>query len=146
MPIGDLYDIGQIIDKTLIAYREVPVYDSPPDTSHVPKKIATVLAGNPVGVVYSYLGIDPSKNRPVVWLQFAPDVAWGHWYYTPFDGSLFDLSAFQQQGVLSVVEQAAQDAEDNKEWYEKVLDKVLPIAVIAILGSAAIRGYLSRGK
>lgn len=146
MPIGDLYNIGQLIDKTLIAFREVPVYDSPPDINHVPVKIATVHPGNPVGVVYSYLGIDPSKNRPVVWLQFAPDVAWGHWYYTPFDGSLFDLSAFQQQGVLSVIEQAAQDAEDNKEWYEKVLDRVLPIAVVVLLGSAAIRGYLSRGK
>jgi hypothetical protein len=145
---GDLYDTAKVLEKTLVAARDVPVYDGVPRGTYKPKQIGIVKSGKPIGIVYSFADADPTKNRPVLWWMFYPSSSTSGYYYTPHDAANFSLSALRSQGVISVAEQIAEDKakEDdaNKEWYEKILDRIVPIGVGVIVGVAVIKGLLSR--
>lgn len=143
MPV-DLYDAGQVIDKTLIAAGEVSVYSGVPRAGYMPTKIGTVQAGDPVGIVYGYINADVSDNRPNLWWMFHPTADWKKPYYAPHAGGLYDVGALRQQGVLSLTEQAQKEADANEPWYEKILGQVLPVVAITFIGVAFIRGYMSR--
>jgi hypothetical protein len=144
MPIGDLYDATQIIGKTLVAATDVPVYSLPPSANQNAVQIGIVKQGNPVGVVYSYLDADPSQNLTTLWWQFYPASNWSGYFYAPHQSGLYDVAALQQQGVLSLTEQAKQQEEANKPWYEKILDQALPVIALTILGAVAIGAYIKR--
>ncbi len=142
--MGDLYDAGQVLEKTLIAAKDLPIYSSYPTLSNpTPLKTGLVKSGNPAGTVYSYIDADPTQKRDTLWWVFYP-VGSGNYYYMPHHKGDFDVSTLNQQGVISVEDQIKQQQEDNKPWYQQITDKVLPIALIAILGGAVIRGVLSK--
>jgi hypothetical protein len=133
--MGEIYDAGAIIDKTLIAKQRVPVYREPKD--HF-KPFGAVEPGNSVGVVYSYLEPNPSQDRSRLWWMF-----WDgryNQYYAPHDPNYYSVSALKQQGVLS--EQDKLDA--ALPWYEQLIKKYGPWVLGAGLLYAGVRGYLSR--
>jgi hypothetical protein len=138
-----LYDPAKILEKTLVAARDMKVYLHPPDKYNKGEELGIVKKGDPVGIVYSWLAPDPIKNRSVLWWMFYPASAYSKYYYAPHDEDDFDLSALRQQGVISVGEQIEEDKkkeeEENKEWYEKLFDKALPAVIGVVLGIAAIR-------
>lgn len=144
--MADIYDVSQVVDKTLTAVKEIPVYDSYPTAGHTPKQIGVVRAGYPAGIVYSWINADPGQNRGTIWWMFWPATDGGNYYFIPHNKGWFDIAALREQGVITVEEEQQQEEEENKEWYEKVLDRILPVAVVAILGAAAIRGFLSARK
>lgn len=140
----DYYDAWEIVDKTLVAAQEVNIFDGAPRAGYTPTKIGTVKAGNPVGVVYSYLEADLAQNRQTLWWMFHPTAEWRKPYYAPHASGLYDVDALRQQGVLSLTEQAQKEADANKPWYERILGQVLPVAAVVVIGAAFIRGYMSR--
>lgn len=140
---GDVYSVAEVIDKTLIAAKDVPVYDYPGKTGKV---IGTTKKGYPVGVVYAWIQESPQEGGRIWWM-FWPASNYDNYFYTPHEANAFDVDALRQQGVLNVEER--KDAEDdaNKEWYErlgeKALEYAIPIALIIGLGGPAIRGLFS---
>lgn len=140
---GNLYDPQQVVDKTLTAIKDLPVYDTYPRTGVVPKQIGTVKAGNPAGIVYSYLNPDATQGRNELWWMFYP-VGSGPYYFMPHHVGDFDVSALNQQGVISVQDQITQQQEADKPWYMQIVDKIIPIGLTAIVGVAIIKGVLSK--
>lgn len=143
--MADLYDAGQVIDKTLVALKDLPVYDTYPRTGVTPKQIGTITSGNPAGTVYSYIDADTTQGRQALWWMFYPVSDFNsNYYYMPHAQGDFDVSALNQQGVISVADQVKQQQEANKPWYTQIVDQIIPVALIAILGGAVIRGVLSK--
>lgn len=145
MPEVGAYDVGDIIGKTLVAAKDLPVYDFPDD----PKKvIGAIKKGNPVGIVYAWLNANPEEGRNAIWWQFSPATNYGSYYYAPHDSTAFDLSSLQAQGVLTIEEKKKKEEYDNMEWYEKaihlVVNKAVPIILIVGLGAPLIKGLVSR--
>lgn len=132
--MSDLYNAADIIDKTLIATKKIPVYKNAVDGAEV---AGYVNAGQPVGVVYAWLAANPGMNRSGLWWAFWP--VNGMYYYAPHIEGNFSVSALKQQGVISTEEKIkqAQEAENeaNKTWYDKIISKYwwIPIAGIAIM-------------
>lgn len=126
IPIIHGFSIGQLFDKTILAERKVYIY-------HYPEAGATaigyVMPGNAIGVLYSYLAPDFSKNRDRYWLMFyGPVDGVTDAYYVPFNDADFDWSSIQQQGAITVLQQQAQkeqqEKEENTPWYEKLANWV----------------------
>ena len=105
-----LYDPSQIVGITLYAKQNIPVYRGNQLPNGTP--FATVNAGQPVGVVYSYV----MEGSDLFWMFY--DHSNGA-YYSKHGNYSYDVSAIQQQGALSVEEEVAQQAaqdEANNSW------------------------------
>ena len=142
----DLYDVRDVVDKTLTAKIDIPVCDSYPTTGYTPKQIGIVRAGFPAGIVFSWINADPGEGRSTLWWMFYPATTYGDYYFIPHNKGWFDVANLREQGVITIEEEREQEEESNKPWYEKLSDKLLPIIVITVLGAAAIRGYFSNRK
>jgi len=139
--MSEIYNADQIIDKTLFAAKTVRVYDWP-DESFAAVKAVTV--GDPVGRVYSWVTGTPGISKYGLWWMLWPETPGGDYLYVPHKEGDFSITALQQQGALTPEQIRALKEEQNKAWYNEILSQALPYATIAILGAAAIRGYLSR--
>lgn len=139
-----IYSAEDIVDKTLFALKDLPYYDSVPSSYSAPRVIGVIDAGTPAGQVYSWIDANPVQNRDVLWWQFYPSGFSSQYFYMPHHKGDFDMQALAAQGVLSEEEKRAAEAEANKTWYEKLFDRVIPVAAIVILGAAVIRGYFSK--
>lgn len=131
--MSDIYSASDIIGQTLYAKVNVPIYAGADDTAI---KIGEVKAGNPIGVVYTYLNVNPAMHRSDVWWAFISGD--GMWYYTPHVAGRFDLSAVKANGILSIDEKAKAAAEAEKlanmPWYERLITKsIAPIVIGAAL-------------
>lgn len=143
--MSDLYNADNVVDKTLIALRRLPVYSDVPRKGSNPPIVGYTTAGKPIGIVYSYITADPTQNRSTLWWMFWPGTGYGgQYFYIPHNVGDFDVNALKQQGVLTLEEQRQQEEEANKEWYEKILDRIVPIGVGVIIAGAVIKGVLSR--
>lgn len=138
------YSADEIVDKTLFTKKSLPYYDSVPSKYNTATVIGTIGAGLAAGQVYSYIDADPYENRDTLWWMFYPGGLSGNYYYMPHRQGDFDMAKLEAQGVLSEEQKRIAEADANKKWYEKLFDKALPAVVIAIVGAAAVRGYLSR--
>lgn len=145
-----IYNSDDIIEKTLFAAQRVPVYDNaPPYRSANP--IGYVEPGNPVGIVYSYLQADPTRQRANLWWMFYPSSqTFGKNYYAEQVPGYYDVSKLREQGVISLEEQKEQEETANLPWYEQLIVKygkpILIGGVATMLAVAAIKGYFSRPK
>lgn len=143
---GDMYSVAEVIDKTLVAAKDVPVYDYPGSSGKV---IGTTKKGYPVGVVYAWIQETPQEGGKVWWM-FWPASNYDNYFYAVHDKDAFDVDALRQQGVLNVQERKEAENDKNKEWYERLaeitLKAIVPVALVIGLGGPAIKGLLSRGK
>ena len=143
--MSDLYNANDIVDKTLIALKRLPVYTDVPRSGSIPKAAGYTTPNQPIGVVYSYINADPIQNRGTLWWMFWPGQNYGgNYFYIPHNVGDFDVSSLKQQGVLTLEEQRELEEQKNKEWYEKIVDRIIPVGVAVILGGAVIKGLLSR--
>jgi len=144
---SDLYSAGDVLDKTLYALTVVPIYDGVPDGTYKPTQIAHVNSGQPVGVVYSWIDADPSKNRNNIWWMFYGS-ADGKYYYAENVKGYYDASALQAQGVLTVEQQIQAKQEADKPWYTQLSDKLIPTIAGVVIGSvlitAVVHGVFSK--
>lgn len=146
--MSDLYSAADVLEKTLIANKDLPVYDGYPTKTFSPSQIGIVKKGFPAGIVYSWIDADPTRNRSTLYWMFYPVGVGGANYFMPHHKDDFDVSALRQQGVISVKEQEEEkkkkEEDANKEWYEKVMDRVVPIGAGVVIAAAVIKGLLSR--
>jgi len=140
--IGTLYDAGDLIDHTLVAKIDLPVYSSYPTNGYPATKIGTVKAGDIAGKVYSFISPDVADGRPQLWWMFYPGSMSGGYYYIPHGTGYFDINSLVEQGIESEL----QKNQEPQTWYEKIISQVLPVIAITVIGAAAIRGYFSSKK
>lgn len=130
---------GDIIDKTLIAAKRIPVYRQAADGAEI---VGYVDAGKPVGVVYSYLNPNPALNRSGLWWAFYPNS--GMYYYAPHNSADFSLSALKQQGVISTTEKVKEEQDAAKRasrtWYENLISDYwyIPVGIGALIAAPGI--------
>jgi len=105
------YSANDIVGKSLIAKRTIPVFKLPAATWN--NRIGVVNKGNSVGVVYSYV------QRPdgIYWM-FKPK--FGSTYYVKHNPGDFDLSNLQTQGVISQEEKAEEERREELSWWERL--------------------------
>lgn len=108
--------LTQLIDKTLIANKDTPIYRFATKTLANGKKqapIKVVKKGEVIGVVFSF--IDKAGD---IWLQFKePKALGGRSYYMLYKAGSLDVSNLKQQGVKT--DQQIDKEQADKELYEK---------------------------
>lgn len=112
--IGDAsssdFSADQIIGKSLSAAQDVQIYDTPGD-SETP--VATIKAGNPIGIVTGYLSPNPDEDRQEIWWQFTATLdqqsmanSLGE-FYVPHKTGSFNIQDLVDQGALTVAQATA---------------------------------------
>lgn len=146
IPIIHGFSIGQLLDKTILAERKVYIYR---DAVAGATPVGYVMPGNPIGVLFSYLAPDFSRNRDRYWLQFYPATDDGYYYVVPYNDADFDWSNIQQQGAITVLEQQQQQQQQEKDdttpWYEKLFNWGSSDVIKPVINGALILGGLYVG-
>lgn len=141
--IGSVYDVGDILDKTLWAQKTVPVLRSPNDSA-VP--FGEVHAGNPIGVVFSYLEASPAANRSNLYWMFMEPGYNGKPYYVKHEPNAFDLQALRDQGIISIKEKEEQEKQANRPWYDQLIHEYGPPLLLAGAGIAIVTAWIKRPR
>ena len=150
---GKTYTVNQIIGKTLIASKDTKLYSGVKGT---PSVVGTVKAGQPIGVVFSYITPDRADGRS--WLMFESSYIPGtaaKVYYAP--NEVASGSGLTEQGTLTLEEERKREEEERQKQNDPVgyyLKKFgLPVLLIgggiylaATYGKAFIQGKLSQPK
>ena len=136
--IGEAYDAGYVIGKTLTAKKDIPVYSSPIDSA-TNKPMYVVKSGYPVGVVWSYLQPN-GTDRTSLWWMFENDpLNKFKYYYAKHDPNGFNLTLLKQQmqrdGIKDVATQATEALEKDLTTEQKIVKyaKYAGGAIIAFL-------------
>jgi hypothetical protein len=128
---GDIVGVDEIIGKTLFAQTAVPVKWLASDAAPV---AWTVPAGQPVGVVYSYLMPLQSGRTNLYWMFRS-----GAEYYAEHVPGRFSFEALRSQGVITTEEQIQKQIEENKPWEDRLIDAGKWIAIAAIVVFAGVQ-------
>lgn len=123
------FSVSQIIGKNLIAASPVALKRQPTDAAPV---IFTVLPGQPVGVVDSYLM--PKAGRSRLYWAFIDST--GRPYYSEHRQGLYSLSALKDQGTITVKEQTEQQQEQQQTTAQVITKNITRIAII--IGAAIV--------
>ena len=107
------FNVDDIVDKTLIAKVKIPIKRYAEDNAPI---VYTVNPGSSVGVVYSWLM--PNANRVNMWWVFKDSN--DKFYYTEHKKDIYDVTALQQQGALTLAQQQAAAAEANLTTGDKI--------------------------
>lgn len=156
---GEIYRASDIIDKTLFAKTDVPIYTAVPGYLATGRtldefKVGTVKAGNWVGRVDTWISPNPAAGRANIWWQFYPAENYAKPYYAEHKEGRYDISALREQGVLSIEEirkiEEKKKEEENKPWYQSVIDgtigKALPWVAFIVIGSVVVKAVISNAK
>lgn len=134
-----VFNAGAIIDKTLIARKKLAVYNS----AGLP--VGYVAAGQPAGIVYSYLEPKPGVRDKITW-QFSLN---GNFYYIPHELGAFDISSIRKQGVYTLDEiyqdQLKKEDEESRGWFAKLLGLPSAASAASGLGNVLLTGGLIAG-
>lgn len=131
---GILFPASQLLDRTLIARVPVQVYSG---SSLGVNPIATVNAGNPIGVIYSYVGGQPGSD--LYWMFLRPD---GSAYYVRHQSNIFNVSLLQQQGVLSVEQEIEQQQQQQDQFFPGLDLPSFDLGNVAILAGVVLGGLI----
>lgn len=125
-----LYDMADIIDKTLVAQQQLNVYDSPDGNI-----IGTVEPGEPAGVVYSWV----TGAGGTIWFMFESNdsnmVNELGSYYIPNLPNSFSIDALQQQGVISTHQKVIDQQKANQSTFDKIANLVKWVGIAFIIGT-----------
>jgi hypothetical protein len=121
------FNANEIIGKTLIAKKNLPIWKIPPSPSTgfagVKWDGIQINKGKPAGVVYSYVG--GNGIDPLFWAFETPGVNIGQigsFFYVEHAEGIFDVKSLREQGVLTTQEIEEAEAEANKTGAEKLID------------------------
>lgn len=134
------YSAADIIGKSLIAKRPIPVYSN---TSAGAKPLLVIPPGGTVGVVYSY--IVPKPGNPYMYWQFESPVTKRMYYAKHVVGS-FDERSLKDQGVKTAEERTKAEEEKTETTYDKVKKLVMVgigVTAAVALGKEFIKSKLS---
>lgn len=145
---GKTYTVNQIIDKNIVASVDTKLYSGPRSTATI---VGTVKAGQPIGIVYSYLRPEQADGRS--WLMF--ETSYNKFFYVP--NEVASGTGLKDQGTLTVSEEIKKEQEKLEKENNPVgfyLKKYgLPVLLIgggiylaATYGKAFIQGKLAQPK
>jgi hypothetical protein len=117
------FNAGDVIGKTLIAKRNIPLVRQPADDATV---IYNVAPGQSVGNVDTFLL--PNENRSSLYWSFKD--ANGKSYFAKHAVGNFDVKELQQQGLLTLQEQQEQAIEASLSTGDKIFRLIKNIALI----------------
>jgi hypothetical protein len=117
------FNAGDVIGKTLIAKRNIPLVRQPADDAQV---IYNVSPGQSVGNVDTFLL--PNENRSSLYWSFKD--ANGKNYFAKHAVGNFDVKELQQQGLLTLQEQQAAEIEASLSTGDKIFRLIKNIALI----------------
>jgi hypothetical protein len=117
------FNAGDVIGKTLIAKKNIPLVRQPADDAQV---IYNVSPGQSVGNVDTFLL--PNENRSSLYWSFKD--ANGKNYYAKHAVGNFDVKELQQQGLLTLQEQQEQAIEASLSTGDKIFRLIKNIALI----------------
>jgi hypothetical protein len=117
------FNAGDVIGKTLIAKRNIPLFRQPADDAQV---IYNVSPGQSVGNVDTFLL--PNENRSSLYWSFKD--ANGKNYYAKHAVGIYDVKELQQQGLLTLQEQQAAEIEASLSTGDKIFRLIKNIALI----------------
>lgn len=123
-----LYSAEQIVGRTLIAKVQIPIKRNPLDTA---PSVFTVNPGQAVGTVYSWLNVAPGRSS----LYWAFYDEFKRPYYAAHKPGYYDISSLQQQGTLTVKQEAEAQAKKN-ETLSDILQK--NFRLLLIVGAVAV--------
>ena len=132
---GDVYEVADIVGKTLFPRITVDYYSNVPSRGGV--KLGIIKAGYPAGTVISWVQDPVSKT---IWWQFNDK----GYYYIEHQAGRFNVSNLKQQGVLTVAEKIEEEKkkqeEDNKSIFDKFGEGLSSTATTGlwILGGAIV--------
>lgn len=112
--MADNYNVSEIVGKTLYAKVKVNLYGYPDSTR---KPIGTVNAGNPIGVVDSWLNPDQADGK--LWWSFINSK--GLRYHVPHALNVFDVGSLKGQGALTTEEKIAKQEYENAGITDKLM-------------------------
>lgn len=139
------FSAADIVDKTLTARTAVKVYYDATDKAVA---FGSVAAGEPVGVVYSWLDPAPSQGRSGLWWMFRNST--GVFYYAPHASSNFDISELKKQGVITIAEKVKDADLAALPWYEQLIKKygiwLIAVPVVGVIAPPLINNlFKNRG-
>ena len=117
------FNAGDVIGKTLIAKKNIPLVRQPADDAQV---IYNVSPGQSVGNVDTFLL--PNENRSSLYWSFKD--ANGKSYFAKHAVGNFDVKELQQQGLLTLQEQQAAEIEASLSTGDKIFRLIKNIALI----------------
>jgi hypothetical protein len=126
------YSADQIVSKTLIAKKPVPVYDLP-FYDKLSKQIAVIKPGNTIGVVFSWVGGTPGK--PLNW-EFKGNA--GKMYYVAHVPGYFDVQSLRDQGVQTTAEIKQEQNESEMSTGDKLAQYLKKSGNVLLYGGLAL--------
>lgn len=133
---GKVYTVNQIIGKTVTAAKETKAYSNNKGAGTV---VATIKAGQPIGIVYSYARPDQADGRS--WLMFESGTKV---YWVPNEA--VSASGLKEQGTKTVVEEIKEE-KAKKEREEDPLSyyiKKFGVPALLIAGAIVIANTMAR--
>lgn len=136
---GKAYSANQILDKTITAARDTKYYTGPGFANS--KLMGTIKAGQPIGVVFSYL--KPSQTGDGRgWLQI--ETTYNKYFFVPNEAVA--PKPLQDQGALTVAEETKIEQEAAQRENEPILYYFKKIGVPVLLTAAGIYIAVQIGK
>ena len=129
-----LYNLADLLDKTMIAQRKSVSRKLPEDTSTI---VDTYDKGDTIGKVFSWV-----KRGSDTWLQFY-DSSGKTYYFNLSQKGVIDKGALDEQGVQTVQEKADAEAEANKDTFSRIYDGLLNL-VLFVLGAWIIKSFIDK--
>ena len=126
-----------VVGKTLIAKKTINLVRLPDDSAPA---IFTVAAGNPVGVVDSYILPRAGRNKNLYW-KFLDEG--NRAYYAKHEVGAYNITDLQSQGVKTLEQQQAEIDKANETLPDKIQNFVI-WGGAAIAGFILLRDYLKR--
>lgn len=126
------FSADQIVSKTLIAKKPVPVYDLP-FYDKLAKQIAVIKPGNTIGVVFSWVGGTPGK--PLNW-EFKGNA--GKMYYVAHVPGYFSVTSLREQGVQTTSEIQQEQKKSEQTTGDKLTEYFKKSGNVILYGGLAI--------
>ena len=129
-----LISLDQFAGKTLYAKKNVPIITNPFGENK--NQIAIAQAGNPIGVIYSWVRKAPGEP---LYFQFYSPAPQNKAYYVEYKDGRFNLDLLKEQGLQTVEEEREEKEEADKSTSDKILEFVKKYALWA---GVVYGGYL----
>ena len=137
---GKTYTANQLVDKTVIAAKDTKLYSNSSGTGAV---VGVVKAGQPIGVVYSYIKPNQGSSDGRSWLMFESST-YNKFYYVPNEAA--SSSGLKEQGTKTL-DQEVKEEEEKKEKDENPVGfylKKYGLPALLIIGGIVIVGGIAK--
>lgn len=126
---GKVYTVNQIIGKTVTAAKETKAYSNNKGAGAV---VASIKAGQPIGVVYSYARPEQADGRS--WLMFESNL--GKIYWVPNEA--VSGSGLKEQGTKTVAEEIKEEKAQKERQEDPISYYIKKFGLPALLIVGAI--------